>query len=52
MEAFDVIHTFYQTTKAPVTTANLMAFQQDDNFVLKHCASKITQTTINSFFQK
>jgi hypothetical protein len=47
MEAFDVIHTFYQTT-----TANLMAYHQDENFVLKHCASKITQTTINSFFKK
>jgi hypothetical protein len=52
MEALDVIHTFYQTAKAPVTTDDLMSYQQVENSVLKHRAAKITQTTIDSFFKK
>jgi hypothetical protein len=42
IEAPDVTNTFYQTTKAHVTAADLMARQEVENFVTKHHATKIT----------
>jgi hypothetical protein len=48
--ALGIIHTFYQTTKAPVTTADLMDCQQVESFLIKHRPPKLFKLPLIRFF--